>query len=135
MVSWWSMIDRARVRADAGGEKSIRNFERYPEWQAVRGLDFATFLEVGPERYERFGLQQVHLLYAEDRQPDFVGRTEDLLTGVNVVRERIGAPAKESMPHRHKGERGLYRDYYTPATHDLVAKLFADDIAEFGYRF
>ncbi len=135
MVSWWSMIDLARQRADAGDQAQISRFERYEEWRSVRGMDFPTFLDRGPEVYPRFGLNQVGVLYAPDRKPDFVGRFEDLLEGFNVVRERLGLKPLAKMPHLHKGSRGPYQDYYDSVTRARVAELFADDIAEFGYEF
>jgi hypothetical protein len=135
MVSWWSMIENARIAAENGNEKQIWRFEHYEEWRTVRGFDFPTFVTRGADEYERIGMPQVDLLYAEARRPDFVGRVEDLLTGVNLVRDRLGLRPKPTMPHQHQGSRGPYRDYYDAATRDRVAKLFAADIDEFGYEF
>lgn len=39
------------------------------------------------------------------------------------------------LPHVRKSKRGDYRSYYDTATVDVVAGVFARDIAAFGYRF
>jgi hypothetical protein len=39
------------------------------------------------------------------------------------------------VPHRNARSSGSWRDYYTPATRDRVAEVYAKDVEEFGYRF
>jgi len=41
----------------------------------------------------------------------------------------------DPLPHVNKSERIDYRDYYTPATHDIVASVYARDIELFNYTF
>lgn len=135
MVSLWSMIDTAGRSAEAGDESNRRKFETYPVWRAVRGYDFETFLTRGADEVERLRRTQVDFLYTPQRQPDFIGRTENISEDINVVRDRIGLPITGSLPHRHKGSHGPYRDFYTPSLRDRVAQLFAADIEAFGYEF
>jgi len=68
---------------------------------------------------------------------DFVGKYENLHEDTDKFMQKIGiktykgiAPVNVS-PHKKKG----YHQYYTPKTRDMVAKLFEDDIQEFGYEF
>jgi hypothetical protein len=39
------------------------------------------------------------------------------------------------LPHENRSERMGYRSYYTDADRDLIAGIFAQDIARFGYGF
>ncbi len=135
MVSWWSMIDVARQAADAGHPGHIARFEGYPVWRIVRDYDFATFVTRGADEVERIRMPQIEFLSTPDRRPDYIGRTENMQEDINVVRKKLGLQPRKSLPHRHKGTHGPYRDYYTPATRDRVATLFRADIEEFGYEF
>jgi hypothetical protein len=136
MVSWWAMIAQARAAAAAGDEANIRKFERYPVWKAVRDYpDFETFVMRGPDEVERLRITQLDFLSTPTRKPDFIGRTENMLDDVNVVRSRLGLRPKPRLPHRHRGSYGPWRDYYTTETRDRVASLFKDDIEKFGYEF
>jgi hypothetical protein len=64
---------------------------------------------------------------------DFVGRFERFAEDADSVFRRLGV--KEPLPHENKTERGPYHDYYDTRTRDMVAQLYADDIATFGYDF
>ena len=64
---------------------------------------------------------------------DFVGKFEQLDQGWKVVCENIGIP-HQPLPHRRKSGRGTdFRDRYTPADVDLVAKHWQREIKQFGY--
>lgn len=68
---------------------------------------------------------------------DFVIRYEHLEEDYNEVCRRIGIPAT-GLPHLKTGirkERRPYTDYYTDETREIVAKLHANDLRFFGYRF
>ncbi len=135
MVSWWAMIDNARIAAEAGNEAQIARFENYSEWKAVRGFTFEEFVTRGADEVAQIARPQLVLLTSGDRRPDFIGRAENMVDDFNVARERFGLRPKDAMPHKHKGTHGHYRDYYTPETRQRVADLFAVDIDEFGYEF
>jgi hypothetical protein len=66
---------------------------------------------------------------------DFIGRLETFARDVAVVRERLGLPPTEDVPHLNRSRRGSYRDYYNDATRKRVAEVFAKDIDAFGYTF
>ena len=64
---------------------------------------------------------------------DFVGRYESLREDFAHVRDRLALPF--DLPHVNRSDHRHYRDYYSPATRDIVAQRFARDIAYFGYAF
>jgi hypothetical protein len=136
MVSWWSMIAQAKAAAEAGDEANTRKFQTFAVWKAVRDYpDFETFVLRGPEEVDRLRVSQIAFLSTATRSPDFIGRTENLVEDVNVIRQRLGLRPKHTLPHRHRGTHGPYRDYYTPKTRDRIASLFKEDIDTFGYEF
>lgn len=68
---------------------------------------------------------------------DFVIRYEHLEEDYNEVCRRIGIPVT-GLPHLKAGirqQRRPYTDYYTDETREIVAKLHANDLRYFGYRF
>ncbi len=65
---------------------------------------------------------------------DFVGRYERLAQDFAEVCARVGHPRVE-LPHVFATQRTRYPDYYDGGRRDLVARLYAADIAAFGYRF
>ncbi len=64
---------------------------------------------------------------------DFVGRFERLEEDWTVIAEHLGIT--QPLPHRNRSTRGPYRQYYTSATRDIVARRFAWAIDRFEYRF
>jgi len=62
-----------------------------------------------------------------------VWRLEDLPRQWPEFQRATGVTAP--LPHINRGERGPYRDHYTPALRHLVAKRFAEEIEEYGYAF
>lgn len=64
-----------------------------------------------------------HIIHFDRMSEDIASLCEEL--GVSL----------EQMKHINKSEHNHYRDYYTSATRKLVAKRFANDIAEFGFIF
>jgi hypothetical protein len=64
---------------------------------------------------------------------DFVGRFENLEVDFQTICNRVGINA--TLPHINKSDRLGYRDYYDEETRDLTARLYAEDIARFGYTF
>lgn len=64
---------------------------------------------------------------------DFVGRFENLEEDFREVCRRIGISVE--LPHINKSGRAGYRDYYDDETRELTARLYAEDIERFGYRF
>jgi hypothetical protein len=64
---------------------------------------------------------------------DFVGKFEDLEKDFGNVCCKVGISA--TLPHINKSERTGYRDYYDNETRELTARLYAEDIERFGYKF
>ncbi|MEJ5255869.1 MAG: sulfotransferase family 2 domain-containing protein [Acidimicrobiales bacterium] len=65
---------------------------------------------------------------------DFIGRFEHLAEGIEQVADRLGIPAE--LPQRNtSADRDTYHAYYTPELAELVSRLYAPDVARFGYRF
>lgn len=62
-------------------------------------------------------------------------RMEDLDHELIPLLRARGIPVEGSVPHINKSEREQYRDYFAPDSRDLVARLYRDDIEEFGYSF
>ena len=65
---------------------------------------------------------------------DFVGRYERLQQDFDIVCDRIGHPRAE-LPHVFATRHGHYTEYYDDATRAIVERVYAADIAAFGYRF
>jgi hypothetical protein len=76
----------------------------------------------------------VDYLRAPDREVDFVGRTERFAEDLEEVERRLGGTPTRT-PHRNKSPHGSYRDYYSAATRDRVAEVYAADLEAFGYTF
>ena len=136
MVSWWSMIERARRRARAGDSAMASKFERYPVWKAVQEYpDFETFVMRGTHEVPQLRRPQIAYLRDGTRRADFIGRTETIEQDVDVVRKQLGLEASLEVPHRNRTRHGHHRDYYTDAMRDRVAEAYLPDLEEFGYRF
>ena len=72
---------------------------------------------------------------------DFVGRYETLDADFESVLERLDLNGQVELPRvnvnrkRRQGQDIAYREYYTDETRDLIAQLYAPEIAHFGYEF
>ena len=65
---------------------------------------------------------------------DYVGRFEALAGDFAKVADRLGIDAK--LQHSNRSERvASWRDVYTPAMRDAIARTYAADIRAFGYSF
>jgi len=91
------------------------------------------FLEWGEFRPD-FGLYSLGGKLAMD----FVGRYESLQDDLTRALQMTGLTDQIELP-RAKGDFRKdprdYRDYYTPAQRDVIAKVFAPEIEMFGYEF
>jgi hypothetical protein len=66
---------------------------------------------------------------------DFVGRYERLAEDFALVQKQTGLPHIELPRLQAARTVARYAGYYNPATRDLVAERFREDIARFGYEF
>jgi hypothetical protein len=78
---------------------------------------------------------QAHFIMDRDRRPlvDFIARHENLRADWEHIRREIGIQA--DLPSRMRSHHRPYQSYYTAATRALVAEIYAEDIAAFGYEF
>jgi hypothetical protein len=78
---------------------------------------------------------QVHFLVDRDRKPllDFIARHENLAVDWMRIREKIGIQA--DLPLRMRSHHRPYQSYYNATTRDMVAEIYADDIAALSYTF
>ncbi len=139
MVSWWAMTVDMYERAERGQEPARTKVEKLKRIWGPLGAyrqDFPTFVLEGTENVKRLRVPQVRRLRAKGKgEVDFIGKVENFVHDVNVVRERVGLEPVEEMPRRNKSTHGHYRDYYDDRTRERVAELYAMDIEAFDYTF
>ena len=68
---------------------------------------------------------------------DEILKFEALSDGLQEIGRRIGLQDSfEQTPHLNKSKlRGQYRKYYDESTREIVARLYASEIEQFGYVF
>lgn len=72
---------------------------------------------------------------------DFIGRLESFEHDVYAVLDKLGFGRTifglrlKRIPHKNKGTRSDYRDYYDTDTKEIVSKLYQKDVEFFGYQF
>lgn len=64
---------------------------------------------------------------------DYVGRFETLGDSFAVIADKLGVSTH--LPFLNRTDRPAYCDEYTAETRDIVAEIYAADIAAFGYTF
>jgi len=69
-----------------------------------------------------------------DRVVDFIGRFERLERDYHDLCRRLRL-GRVRLPHLNRGQHGDYATCYDAETRGMVADLFADEIAYFGYSF
>ena len=138
LVSWWSMIQDAKVNAEAGNQGAVERL-RTNRFMRVVATSYDTFDEFvlrGPDDLPRVGTPQLRYLTTPRRKADFIGRTESLVADVGSVFAHLRLPDVEQVPRANASTpRGPYQDFYTEATRRRVADLYAEDVAAFGYTF
>jgi hypothetical protein len=136
LVSWWAMVRRFAELADGGHEPARARFARNHFLRTARAYpDFETFVLRGSEELERLRTPQVDYLRAGAREADFVGRTESLKADLAKAMAHLGLPMPEELPHTNRSPHAHYSTYYTDASRQRVAQLFAPDIEAYGYEF
>ena len=69
-----------------------------------------------------------------DSLVDYIGRYESFPDSVFHALRTIGINAA-TIPHRKKGQRGPYQDYYDAESREMIGAMYAGDIEAFGYCF
>ena len=139
MVSWWAMTVDMYERAERGHQRAsykLANLQHV--WGPLGNYrhDFPTFVLEGTANVKRLRVPQLRRLQAPGHgEVDFIGRVENFLHDVNVVRERLGLDPVEELPRRNRSTHGHYSDYYDDRSRARVAEVYAPDIEAFGYTF
>lgn len=106
----------------------LGSFEQYLKWHC-HNIEADTLPQgVG-------SVFQKEYVYSDDGRllPSFIGRFERLDEDFKTICRSIGVAA--SLPRLRVHKTKPYRDFYTPETRDLLARVFACDIEAFGYEF
>ncbi len=107
----------------------------------ARFTSFASFVDgwVTPENittWRHFRPQHSYICDADGRLAvDYVGYFEHLPRDFRIVSQRLGLEPELRHENRTDGRRADYRSYYTDATAEAVARVYARDVDAFGYRF
>jgi hypothetical protein len=137
LVSWWSLIDNARQYVDLAKPPN-----RFFSYVLTHARSFEEFLLrcddeiVDSDGRKNIFRNQIDYLVDDDGTiiVDLIGRFERLQEDFDKIGRRLGrAPA--ALPRINASQHAAYTDYYTPATAEIVARRYARDIEQFGYRF
>jgi hypothetical protein len=115
-------------------------FERYP-FTIPPNCSFEEFVGI-VERIkdpvaDRHFKQQSHSLSKAHKDPDFLGRFENLTADWRWLATRFGFPA--TLPKLNRTDRHVHRvagdwkDFYTPALQARVAARYSRDLEQLGY--
>jgi hypothetical protein len=137
LVSWWSMIDNARDYVDQAQPPNA--FFGYVLKRTKNFEDF--LLRCNDEIVDSDGRKNIfrnQIDYLIDEKGaiivDFIGRFEHLQEDFDVISHHLGRAPVE-LPRTNTSQHATYTEYYSPATAEMVAKRYAQDIKQFGYRF
>ncbi|HEV8014439.1 MAG TPA: sulfotransferase family 2 domain-containing protein [Stellaceae bacterium] len=136
LVSWWSMIDAARDPLRAP------QLNKFHDYVLRRARNFEEFIAnctdevVDDDGRKHVFRNQIDYLVDEKGTVivDFIGRFECLQRDFTEVSTRIGI-ARTDLPRVNMSQHAHYTEYYSPALAERVGRLYARDIATFGYRF
>ena len=110
----------------------IRRTPIHPGHAFYKNKTFAEYLETQAE--DPAGRQASWLSDGSGKLlVKFAGRFERLQDDFRHICEQIGVAPE--LPHLNRTSRNDYRDYYTAATRDLVARIDKRDVELFNYSF
>lgn len=133
-VSAWSY---ARNGGGVDGIGWVRSQHQYrvPAFRTFEHFIHDWLAPAQPEKIDGIFQPQSDFLCDTDGQIslDHLGRFEDL----KATERWIGThnPAAQPIPHLNATKRAPYRELYSPASRDAVGRIYARDIALFGYDF
>ena len=147
LVSWYTMIDRARRKRLSWDEDSVQRdrFQQNPLYRSVL-LHAPTFEDFVKNCTQTHMVQGVPYSFALDQLSyvtdeggkmlaDFVGRFEHFEEDLTHVFDRLGLSVPD-IPHKNRGRpRRHYSEFYTPELEEIVHQRFKRDIEAFGYVF
>ena len=137
LVSWWSMIDNGRPYIDLA--QPPNTFFGYVLKNAKTFEEFLSHCDeeiVDSDGRKNIFRNQIDYLVDDTGAiiVDFIGRFERLQDGFDQISRRIGRPSVE-LPRTNASQHAAYTDCYTPDMAEIVARRYARDIEQFGYRF
>lgn len=130
LVSGYTYMVRKQSKGADTAEwiEFLKNFDSFEDfvlrWVSEENVErHKTFVPQHRFVYDKHGMMSL----------DFIGRYETLREDYDQVCKILAGG--DPLPHANKSERVDYRDYYTPRTRDIVARVYAKDIELFGYAF
>lgn len=120
------------LRFEAIGERVMGEVNRHAP-------DFTAFVQLPRDHpggvFERLHVNQLEYVSGPDGLlVDRVLRFESLAGDFAALAAELGFPGR--LPHLNASSRDRpYREWYTPATREVVARRFARDCEAFGYTF
>lgn len=104
-----------------------------------RGTSFSGYLKAFKEGQQVTRFSPFHLPYISNKRGDimvdYIGRFEALDEVMLKLSQELNIPY-QSIPHKNKSSRESdYRGYYDEETRQIIADMFAEEIALFGYKF
>lgn len=126
---------------------SLYHYLRGRRWAMHPQTSFRAFLYLirdhafeSPGLFNAVGLSQAASQLAWIRSEGvefvtFVGRYENLAADLAIVAGELGCPDAVLRSRINTSSRGPYRDYYDADLRDVVARVYAEEIDRFGFRF
>src|SRR3954453_16812819 len=106
MVSWWAMTVKVYDRAERGIEPAHTKVEElHGVWGPLGAYrqDFSKFVLEGTANVKRLRVPQIQRLRAKGRREvDFIGKVENFIPDVNVIREKLGLEPVEKLPRHNR---------------------------------
>ena len=147
-VGYYEHMPAWRIRTYCGEEVWRRyfkfSFERNPWDRQVSWYHYKCKNKEAKPSFESFNADRKRAyvenwdLYTIDGAIalDFVGRYEELAQGFAKILEAIGLAGKVTLPKTNVSKgKTEYRSYYTDEGRELIGRLYAREIAHFGYEF
>lgn len=134
LVSAWSL---AKQGVSRDGKVIVRNACQYAVPEFATFDSFVRNWLAPRDLHSLDGIFRPQIDYLAGRQGavvlDHLGRFEDLAETYRWLEAQAGLNL--SLRTIAASERSAYAGYYTDTTREIAARLYADDIAAFGYRF
>lgn len=99
------------------------SFEEWIDWLACQDLRRVN-LHCRPQSY----------FFPPNVKFDFIGRLENFEEDLCELMSHLGITI-DCVPHNNKSDHEHYSHYYNDRTREMVRKIYAEDIARFGYEF
>ncbi len=131
----WGFVRNPFDRAWAIYNAAIQHRPSFPKVECLAWNEYVPTLENGKYGLVRpHTLTMTHFLCDNDGNclVDFVGRYENLAADWTEVCTRIGVEPTQ-LGHLNATKKAHWREVYTPELAAIVARVYADDFANFDY--